>query len=65
MFFNYQKIKMYLFFTQWFEYLRKFCDDIEEDIVLEERTEEEIKELDDEIFEDNKKLNQNITKIIE
>jgi len=43
------------FFTQWFEYMRKFCDDIEEDIVLEERTEEEIKELNDENIEENKK----------
>ena len=42
------------FFTQSFEYLKKFCDDIEEDLVLEERTEEEIKELNDEIFEENK-----------
>ena len=42
------------FFTQYFEYLKKFCDDIEEDLVLEERTEEEIKELKDEIFEENK-----------
>ena len=42
------------FFTQSFEYLKKFCDDIEEDLVLEERTEEEIKELKDEIFEENK-----------
>lgn len=31
------------FFTQWFDYLRTFCDDIEEDLVLEERTDEEIK----------------------
>jgi hypothetical protein len=43
------------FFTQWFEYMRKFCDDIEDDIVLEERTEEEIKELNDENIEENKK----------
>ena len=42
------------FFTQSFEYLKKFCDDIEEDLVLEERTEEEIKELNYEIFEENK-----------
>ena len=41
------------FFTQWFDYLSKFCEDIEEDLVLEERTEEEIKELNDEIFEEN------------
>ena len=42
------------FFTQSFEYLRKFCEDIEEDLVLEERTGEEIKGLNDEIFEENK-----------
>jgi hypothetical protein len=43
------------FFTQYFDYQKKFCDDIEEDIVLEERTEEEIKELNDENVEENKK----------
>ena len=42
------------FFTKSFEYLRKFCDDIEDDLVLEERTEEEIKQITDEIYEDNK-----------
>ena len=42
------------FFTQSFEYLRKFCEDIEEDLVLVERTGEEIKGLNDEIFEENK-----------
>jgi hypothetical protein len=38
------------FFTQSFEYLKKFCDDIEEDLVLEERTEEE----NEEFIEENK-----------
>lgn len=42
------------FFTQYFDYLKKFCDDIEEDLVLEERTEEELQEFKDEIFEENK-----------
>lgn len=42
------------FFTQWFDYLSKFCEDIEEDLILEERTDEEIKELNDEIFEESK-----------
>ena len=42
------------FFTQWFDYLSIFCEDIEEDLVLEERTDEEIKELNDEIYEENK-----------
>ena len=40
------------FFMQPFEYLKKFCDDIEEDLVIEE----EIKELQDEIFEENKEV---------
>ena len=38
------------FFTQSFEYLKKFCDDIEEDLILEERTEEE----NEEFIEENK-----------
>lgn len=42
------------FFTQYFDYLKIFCDDIEEDLVLEERTEEELNELKYEIFEENK-----------
>jgi len=42
------------FFTKSFEYLRKFCEDIEDDLVLEERSEDEIKALKDEIYEDNK-----------
>ena len=41
------------FFTQWFDYLSIFVEDIEEDLVLEERTEGEMKELNDEIFEEN------------
>jgi len=36
------------FFIQSFEYLKKFCDDIEEDLVLEERTEEENEEFKEE-----------------
>jgi hypothetical protein len=42
------------FFTQYFDYQKKFCDDIEEDLVLEERTEEENEELKNEIYEENK-----------
>jgi hypothetical protein len=42
------------FFTQYFDYLKNFCEDIEEDLVLEERTEEEVKELQNEMFEENK-----------
>ena len=42
------------FFTQYFDYQKKFCDDIEEDLVLEERTEEELQEFKEEIFEENK-----------
>ena len=42
------------FFTRYFDYLKNFCEDIEEDLVLEERTEEELKELQNEIFEENK-----------
>jgi len=42
------------FFTQWFDYLSIFCEDIEEDLVLEERTYEEMKELDEEFYEENK-----------
>ena len=44
------------FFTQYFDYLKKFCDDIEEDLVLEERTEEENEELENEIKEENKEV---------
>ena len=33
------------FFTQWFDYLNKMCDDIEDDIVIEDRTDEEEHEL--------------------
>ena len=40
------------FFTQYFDYLKKFCDDIEEDLVLEERTEEE----NEEFKEENKEV---------
>jgi len=47
-------VKEISFFTQYFDYLKKFCDDIEEDLVLEERTEEELQEFKDEIFEENK-----------
>ena len=36
------------FFTQYFDYQKKFCDDIEEDLVLEERTEEENEEFKEE-----------------
>jgi len=42
------------FFTQWFDYLRIFCEDIEEDLVLEERTDEELEKMNDEIYEENK-----------
>jgi len=42
------------FFIQWFDYLSIFVEDIEEDLVLEERTDEEIKEINDEIFEEEK-----------
>jgi len=42
------------FFTRYFDYLKNFCEDIEEDLVLEERTEEELKELENEMFEENK-----------
>jgi hypothetical protein len=41
------------FFTQYFDYLKTFCDDIEEDLVLEERTEEELNELKNEMIEEN------------
>jgi len=30
------------FFTQWYDYMNKFCEDIKDDIVLEKRTEEEL-----------------------
>ena len=42
------------YFTQYFDYLKIFCDDIEEDLVLEERSEEELNELKNEIYEENK-----------
>ena len=42
------------FFIQWFDYLSIFVEDIEDDLVLEERTDEEIKELNDEIFDEEK-----------
>ena len=41
------------FFTQYFDYLKTFCDDIEEDLVLEERTKEELDELKNEMLEEN------------
>ena len=41
-------------FTQWYEYLNKMCEDIEDDIVLEDRTEEEEKMFEDEIKEECK-----------
>lgn len=39
------------FFTKSYDYLSKFCEDIEDDIELEERTEEEKQELIDELKE--------------
>lgn len=42
------------FFTKSFDYLSKYCEDIEEDIKLEERSEEEKKELIDEVKESKK-----------
>ena len=42
------------FFIKYFDYLKKFCEDIEEDLVLEERTEAELQELRNESFEENK-----------
>jgi prophage antirepressor-like protein len=42
------------FFTQWYDYLNVCCEDIEDGITLEERTEEEKQELLDEKFEESK-----------
>jgi anti-repressor protein len=42
------------FFTQHFDYIDKFAEEIDEKIVLDKRSEEEMKELDDEIKEDLK-----------
>jgi prophage antirepressor-like protein len=42
------------FFTQWYDYLNKICDDIDENIVLEQRTEEEEDELLQEKNEERK-----------
>jgi len=36
------------FFTQYFDILKNFCEDIEEDLVLEERNQEELQELEEE-----------------
>jgi prophage antirepressor-like protein len=44
------------FFIQWYDYIAKFCDDIEEGIELEERTEDENKKLLIERKKDNAKL---------
>jgi prophage antirepressor-like protein len=41
-------------FTQWYDYLNKMCEDIEDDLVLEERTEEEEQLLTEEIKEECK-----------
>jgi prophage antirepressor-like protein len=42
------------FFTQYFDILKNFCEDIEEDLVLEERNQEELRELENEFKEENK-----------
>jgi prophage antirepressor-like protein len=42
------------FFTQWFDYLNKMCEDIEDDIVIEDRPDEEEHELLNEKKEDCK-----------
>jgi prophage antirepressor-like protein len=52
--FQLPKDKDISFFTQWYDYLNKICEDIEDDLVLEDRTEEEKQELIDEIKEECK-----------
>jgi prophage antirepressor-like protein len=42
------------FFTQYFDILKNFCEDIEEDLVLEERNQEELQELEERNQEENK-----------
>ena len=42
------------FFTQWYDYLARCCDDIEDNVDVEDRTEEENQEIEDEAIEDRK-----------
>jgi prophage antirepressor-like protein len=50
------------FFTQHFDYIDKFAEEIDENIVLDKRSEEEMKELDDEIKEDKSTYNKTYRK---